>query len=71
MGKSQCFEYADLDWKKYVTIDERLYRPDDVTVLRGDYSKARNKLGWEPKIIFKDLVKMMVDADLKRNGKML
>ena len=65
-----AFAYADLDWKNYVSIDERLYRPSDVTLLKGDYSKARNKLGWEPKEKFEELVKMMVDADLK-NGDML
>jgi len=65
-----AFAYADLDWKNYVSIDERLYRPSDVTLLKGDYSKARNKLGWEPKAKFEELVKMMVDADLK-NGDML
>ena len=60
------FGYLGLDWKDYVVTDEKLYRPAEVYELRGDFSKAKKKLGWEPKMHFKDLVKMMVDADLKR-----
>lgn len=59
-----AFERADLDWKKYVKIDEKFYRPAEVDLLIGDYAKAKKKLGWEPKTSFKDLVKMMVDSDL-------
>lgn len=59
-----AFGHADLDWKKYVKNDERFHRPAEVDLLIGDYAKAKKKLGWEPKTSFKDLVKMMVDADL-------
>ena len=60
-----AFEYVGLDWKKYVVIDEKLYRPAEVYELCGDSSKARKKLGWEPKVNFEQMVKMMVDEDLK------
>jgi len=61
-----AFDYVGLDWKRYVVVDKRLYRPAEVYKLRGDYSKARKKLGWQPKVDFKNLVKIMVEADLKR-----
>ncbi|MGZ8940681.1 MAG: GDP-mannose 4,6-dehydratase, partial [Limisphaerales bacterium] len=60
-----AFEHAGLDWKKYVETDPRYYRPAEVDLLIGDYSKAKKKLGWEPKTKFVDLVKLMVDADIK------
>jgi GDPmannose 4,6-dehydratase len=60
-----AFGHVGLDWKKYVEIDPRYYRPAEVELLIGDYSKAKKKLGWEPKIKFKDLVIDMVDADVK------
>jgi GDPmannose 4,6-dehydratase len=60
-----AFSYADLNWQDYVVIDERLYRPAEVRELRGDYSKAKQKLGWQPQVKFEDLLKMMVEADLK------
>lgn len=60
-----AFARADLDWKKYVKIDERFVRPAEVDLLIGDPAKAKKKLGWEPKTSFKDLVNMMVDSDLK------
>ncbi len=60
-----AFSYADLDWKKYVEIDERYLRPSDVELLLGDSSKAREKLGWEPTISFNDLVVKMMDYDLE------
>jgi GDPmannose 4,6-dehydratase len=59
-----AFSYAGLDWKKHVKIDKKFYRPAEVHRLLGDYSKARKKLGWKPKVKFKELVKMMVDNDL-------
>lgn len=59
-----AFTRADLDWKKYVKVDEKFYRPAEVDLLIGDFSKARKKLGWEPKTNFENLVNMMVDADL-------
>jgi GDPmannose 4,6-dehydratase len=63
---AEAFGHADLDWRDYVQIDERYYRPAEVDVLIGDYSKAKEKLGWEPKVRFKELVQMMVDADRER-----
>lgn len=60
-----AFERADLDWKKYVKIDEKFYRPAEVDLLIGSYDKAKKDLGWEPKTSFKELVHMMVDSDLK------
>ncbi|MDP3791556.1 MAG: GDP-mannose 4,6-dehydratase [Candidatus Omnitrophota bacterium] len=61
-----AFDHLKLDWRKYVVIDRELYRPAEVNILEGDYSKARRKLGWKPAVKFSDLVRMMVDADLKR-----
>ncbi|NIO19844.1 MAG: NAD-dependent epimerase/dehydratase family protein, partial [Candidatus Aenigmarchaeota archaeon] len=61
-----AFEYAGLDWKDYVFVDERFYRPAEVYLLKGDYSKGEMKLGWEPSVLFEELVKMMVEADLER-----
>jgi GDPmannose 4,6-dehydratase len=60
------FGHAGLDWKKYVEIDPRYYRPTEVELLIGDYSKAKQKLGWEPKTRFADLARLMVDADVKQ-----
>jgi GDPmannose 4,6-dehydratase len=61
----EAFQYQGLDWKDYVAIDPRYFRPTEVDFLRGDSSKARKKLRWKPKVDFKDLVRMMVDADLQ------
>jgi GDPmannose 4,6-dehydratase len=60
-----AFDLAGLDWKKHVQIDPRYFRPAEVDILLGDASKARTKLGWQPKVGFEELVKMMVDADLE------
>lgn len=60
----EAFGYAGLDWEKYVKIDKRYFRPTEVDLLLGDSSKARKKLGWKPKVGFKQLVQMMVDADM-------
>ena len=54
------------DWEKYVKIDPKFIRPAEVNELRGDYSKAKNKLHWKPEVDFKSLVKMMVEADVAR-----
>jgi GDPmannose 4,6-dehydratase len=62
----EAFGYAGLDWQDYVTIDERYFRPAEVDVLIGDYSRAREKLGWEPSVRFAELVRIMVDADRER-----
>jgi GDPmannose 4,6-dehydratase len=60
-----AFSCAGLDWQKYVEIDEKLIRPAEVDYLRGDSTKAREKLGWEPEVGFKELIEMMVEADLE------
>jgi GDPmannose 4,6-dehydratase len=65
----RVFALADLDYKKYLEIDSRLYRPHEVPFLQGDASKARKKLGWTPKTSFNDLIKMMYEADLQRELK--
>jgi len=67
----QAFDEVDLDWKKYVKIDKKFFRPLDVDYLCGDYSKAKRELGWKPKVKFKDLVRIMVNEDLKRWKKFL
>lgn len=59
-----AFAHCDLDYKKYVKTDPSLVRPAEVDVLLGDSSHARKKLGWEPKVSFKELIKMMVESDL-------
>ena len=59
----EAFRHADLDWKDHVKHDPRYLRPAEVDLLVGDAGKARKKLGWEPKTRFKDLVRLMVDAD--------
>ncbi|WP_404420383.1 GDP-mannose 4,6-dehydratase [Nibricoccus sp. IMCC34717] len=59
-----AFGHLDLDWKKYVKYDERYERPAEVELLIGNPAKAKRQLGWEPKVLFKDLVKLMVDHDL-------
>jgi len=59
------FGHLDLDWKKHVEIDPRYFRPAEVNELLGDMSKARRQLGWEPKVRFAELARMMIDADLK------
>ncbi len=61
----ETFNLLDIDWKKHVKIDSRYFRPTEVELLLGDYSKARKKLKWKPKVSFKQLVKMMVDSDLE------
>ena len=64
----QAFSYAGLDWKKYVKIDPIYLRPTEVDELLADPTNARQKLGWNPKIKFDDLVKIMVDADMRVTG---
>ncbi|UCD63707.1 MAG: GDP-mannose 4,6-dehydratase [Candidatus Zixiibacteriota bacterium] len=64
-----AFEYVDLDYRQYVTTDPRFVRPAEVDLLQGDASRAEKKLGWQPKVDFNGLVKMMVDADLERLSK--
>lgn len=64
----EAFGYANLDWKKYVEIDARYFRPTDVDNLVADASKARKQLNWNPRIRFKELVHIMVNSDLKQAG---
>ena len=64
-----AFARADLDWKKYVVIDPAFIRPAEVDLLIGEPSKARRELGWEPTVNFKQLIEMMVDADIERLGR--
>jgi GDPmannose 4,6-dehydratase len=61
----EAFGYLNLDWKQYVEIDPRYYRPTEVDTLLGDSSTARKELGWNPKVTFRELAKMMVTADLE------
>jgi len=61
----EAFGLLDLDWKRHVEIDPRYFRPAEVNELRGDLTKARKRLGWEPQVKFKELVRMMVRADLE------
>jgi GDPmannose 4,6-dehydratase len=61
----EAFSYAGLDWRRHLAIDQRYYRPAEVDLLIGDPGKAKRKLGWESKTKFKDLVRLMVDADMK------
>jgi GDPmannose 4,6-dehydratase len=61
----EAFGHVGLDWEKYVKYDARYERPSEVDLLMGDASKARKQLNWEPKVRFKELIKIMVDADLK------
>ncbi|MDO9465250.1 MAG: GDP-mannose 4,6-dehydratase [bacterium] len=65
----EAFDYLDLDYKKYVIIDEKYYRPSDIEILQGDYNKAEKNLGWTPKVKFKELVEMMIKADYAKERK--
>lgn len=65
----EAFGYLGLDWHEYVRIEQEYYRPSEVDLLVGDSSKARQELGWEAKVRFKQLVRLMVDADLKQSEK--
>jgi GDPmannose 4,6-dehydratase len=61
-----AFGHVGLDYNDFVVQDERFYRPAEVDLLISDPSKARSVLGWEPSVSFRELVTMMVDADLER-----
>ncbi|MCX5637948.1 MAG: GDP-mannose 4,6-dehydratase [Planctomycetota bacterium] len=61
----EVFGYLGLDWREYVEIDKRYLRPTEVDYLKGDASKAKRVLGWEPKVKFRELARMMTDADMK------
>ena len=64
----EAFAYQGLDWERYVRIDPRYFRPTEVELLVANPTKARDKLGWEPKVNFKELVRIMVDADMEAIG---
>lgn len=64
----EAFGLVGLNWKKYVETDKKYLRPTEVESLCGDYSKAKKELGWEPRVYFKDLVKIMLVEDLKSEG---
>lgn len=64
----KAFAYAGLDWKKHVAIDKRYFRPNEVDCLCADISKAKKRLHWRPRVSFDQLVKIMVDYDLKAVG---
>ncbi len=64
----EALSYVDLDWEKYVKIDPRYFRPTEVQKLIADSTKAKKNLDWQPKIRFKELVKIMVDADIRKAG---
>jgi GDPmannose 4,6-dehydratase len=61
----EAFSHVALDWRDYVEIDPKYFRPTEVDFLLGDASKARRILGWEPRVSFQELVRIMVDADLQ------
>jgi GDPmannose 4,6-dehydratase len=61
-----AFGHVGLDWRRYVTVDPALVRPAEVDLLQADPDKARRRLGWQPRVGFAELVRMMVDADLER-----
>ncbi|MBN1106658.1 MAG: GDP-mannose 4,6-dehydratase [Deltaproteobacteria bacterium] len=62
-----AFSFLDLDYRRYLVIDDALYRPSEVQILQGDASKARRKLGWHPTVAFRELVEEMVKSDLEWN----
>eukprot|EP00244_Chara_vulgaris_P010768 TRINITY_DN504_c1_g1_i1.p4 TRINITY_DN504_c1_g1~~TRINITY_DN504_c1_g1_i1.p4 ORF type:complete len:108 (-),score=29.38 TRINITY_DN504_c1_g1_i1:159-482(-) len=61
----EAFSYVGLNWRDHVEIDPKYFRPSEVDNLRGNAAKARAKLGWAPRVHFKELVKMMVEGDLE------
>jgi GDPmannose 4,6-dehydratase len=65
----EAFGCVGLDWKDFVKVDAKYFRPAEVDLLLGDASKARRELGWSPKVAFKELAKLMVEADLEAAGK--
>jgi len=64
----EAFAYANLDWKKHIKIDKRYFRPTEVDELIADVGKAKKELSWQPKVTFHDLIKIMVDADMRAVG---
>ena len=68
---AEAFGCVGLDWKDFVKVDPKYFRPAEVDVLLGDASKARRELGWKPNVTFKELARLMVEADLESAGKHL
>lgn len=64
----EAFSYVDLDWREYVEVDPRYFRPSEVEYLQADCSRARSRLGWKPSVPFHALVRIMMDADLEAAG---
>ena len=64
----EAFGYVGLKWQDFVKVDPKYFRPAEVDVLLGDPTKARTVLGWKPKVSFKELVRLMVDADIAGGG---
>lgn len=64
----EAFSYVGLSWEKYVEIDQKYFRPTETEDLQANASKIRTAIGWEPKITFKELVRIMVDADMRKAG---
>jgi GDPmannose 4,6-dehydratase len=65
----EAFSYVGLDWEKYVKVDPKYFRPAEVDLLLGDPAKAKATLGWKPRVTFRDLVHLMVDADMEIDGR--
>jgi GDPmannose 4,6-dehydratase len=63
-----AFTYVDLEWEEYVEIDPRYFRPTEVDFLQADSTKAKTDLGWEPKVTYEQLARIMVDADMEAVG---
>jgi GDPmannose 4,6-dehydratase len=61
-----AFAHVGLDWHDHVEVDERFLRPTEINAARGDYTRAEAELGWEPRTQFKELIELMVDADVTR-----
>src|SRR5574341_354423 len=61
----EAFSYAGLDWREHVVVDPKYFRPAEVDLLLGDATKARTILGWKPRVSFKELIRLMVDADME------
>jgi GDPmannose 4,6-dehydratase len=64
----EAFSYVNLKWQQHVEIDPRYLRPTEVAFLQADPSEAKRRLGWEPRVTFRELVRIMVDADLEAVG---
>jgi GDPmannose 4,6-dehydratase len=65
----EAFAHAGLDWREHVVLAPQMYRPAEVDTLMADYTKAKHVLGWQPKVSFQELVRMMVDSDIAQlNG---